>query len=251
MARAGGHRNHDRIKAVFGVAAFHALLGYGLIAGLGFEVPEQVKDTFKVFDVPQEPPPPPIEEPPPPQPKAKEPEGEASPPNIKSKPAPVVVPPPKIRIKVPPKVATSDRTSPAVGNDRTAGNSKVAGPGTGSGGSGTGTGGGGSGTGSGGGLGAARAQRERGGIRDADYPKAAVRERASGTVFVRISVRADGRVSGCTVTRSSGNQALDQTTCTLIRSRFHYRPARNAQGLPIPSVEDTNFTWTWLPRYGT
>jgi protein TonB len=34
----------------------------------------------------------------------------------------------------------------------------------------------------------------------------------SGTVQVRYFVNVDGRVSGCVVTRSSGNAALDETT---------------------------------------
>lgn len=248
MARAEQERNRDRIKAIAGVAVFHALLGYALIAGLGLEVPKQVSDTFKVFDVPQEQIPPPIEEPPPPQAKAEEPEGAASPPNLRSKPTPVVAPPPEIRLKVPSPVVTAPRALPVPpGNDPSAGGANIAGPGTGSGGTGVGTGSGGSGTGSGAGL-AAGVRRERGAIVNADYPAAARKARASGTVHVRISVGANGDVTGCSVTRSSGNEALDATTCRLIERRFRYRPATDAQGRPIAGVETTNFTWTWVPR---
>lgn len=244
MARPEGDRNRDRIKAMLGVGAFHALLGYGLIAGLGFQVPEQVKDTFKVFDVPQQQPPPPIEEPPPPDIKAEEEEGEASPPNIKSRATPIVVPPPKLRIEVPPKIVAADRPSPApIGNDPTAGASNVAGSGTGSGGRGAGTGSGGSGTGSGSGGMAARAQRERGALTNDDYMRVARGTRPQGTVHVRYSVGANGRVGGCVVTRSSGHANLDAATCRLIEQRFRYRPARDAQGRSVPDVVTTNFYW--------
>lgn len=246
MARAEQERNRDRLKAVAGVAAFHALLGYALIAGLGFEVPKEVIDTFTVFDVPQEQVPPPIEEPPPPEIKAEEAEGEASPPNIKSNPTPVVVPPPQVQLKVPPKIAPSDRTSPAPpGNDPTAGSSSIAGPGTGSGGSGTGTGSGGSGTGAGSGDGGqgARAQRERGGFTQADYRRVARGAPLNATVHVRFTVQPDGRVSGCTVTRSSGRPDVDSTTCRLIEQRFRYRAARDAQGNPTTEVVNTVFSW--------
>ncbi|HEX8214204.1 MAG TPA: TonB family protein [Allosphingosinicella sp.] len=237
--------NPDRIKSVIGVAALHALFGYVLIAGLGFQLPEQVRENFKVFDVPQEPPPPPIVEPPAPKTSAKEPEGAASPPNIKSKPTPVVAPPPKVQLKVPPKIVTAEKRLPVPpGNDPTAGSSDVAGPGTGSGGTGTGTGSGGSGTGSGGGGGqAARAQRVRGGIEFSDYRRVVRSGDFRGTVYVRYTVDVDGRVRGCTVTRSSGHPGVDAATCRLIEQRFRYRPARDSAGRPIPYVKSTNFYW--------
>jgi protein TonB len=88
-----------------------------------------------------------------------------------------------------------------------------------------------------------RARRESGALVDADYPQAAGRVRAEGTVFVRFLVGTDGRVSGCTVTRSSGNADLDAITCRLVLRRFRYRPARDAQGKPVPESISTNFTW--------
>jgi len=242
--------NRDRTVAVIGVAAFHALLGYALIMGLGVQFPKEIRDNFKVFNVPQEPPPPPIVEPPPPKTKAKEPEGAASPPNMKSRPTPVVAPPPKIQLKVPPKMVTAEKKLPVPpGNDPTAGSANVAGPGTGSGGTGTGTGSGGSGTGSGGGGDgggggqAARAQRISGGIEFSDYRRVVRSGDFRGTVYVRYTVEVDGRVRGCTVTRSSGHPGVDTATCRLIEQRFRYRPARDPGGRPIPYVKSTNFYW--------
>jgi protein TonB len=236
--------NRDRLKAAIGVAAFHALLGYALITGLGYEVATKIGDNLRVFDVP-EPVPPPIEEPPPPQAKAEKAEGKASPPNIVSKASPVVAPPPKIRLQVPPPVVAAP--VPKEGNDRSAGSADVPGPGTGSGGIGDGSGSGGQGTGTGGGI-VSSAERESGQLSgDTDYPRAARAAGVEGSVAVRFTVEPSGRVSGCQVIRSSANAELDATTCRLIEQRFRYRPARDAAGNPVPEVIFRTFDWM-LPR---
>jgi protein TonB len=243
--------NRDRTISAIGVAGFHALIGYGLIVGLGVEFPKEIRDNFKVFDVPREPPPPPpVPEPPPPKTRAKEPEGAASPPNIKSKPTPVVAPPPKVQLKVPPKIVTAEKALPVPpGNDPTAGSSNVVGPGTGSGGTGTGIGSGGSGTGTGGGGDgdggglASKAQRIRGGLSYLALPRAARERRARGSVAVLYTVTASGSVTGCSVVRSSGDSDLDRATCPQIESRFRYRPARDPAGRPTSDRVSTVFTW--------
>jgi protein TonB len=56
--------NRDRLKSGLAVTAFHALLGYALITGLGIEVQREVGEQLKMFDVTEEPPPPPAEPPP-------------------------------------------------------------------------------------------------------------------------------------------------------------------------------------------
>ena len=243
MPNVDRERNRDRLKASIGVVAFHALLGYALITGLGFEVVRTVSDNLKLFDV-QEPIPPPLEEQPKPDLASSEEEGAAAPPNIKSEATPVVAPPPKIRIEVPPPVVSAPLPTPRPGNDPTAGASTVKGPGTGAGGEGTGTGSGGSGTGTGGGGGGGRpAQLERGRLMNQDYPRSALRAGIEGSVFVRFTVQTDGRVSGCTVTRSSGNEDLDSTTCRLIERRFRYRPALDTEGRPVPEVVRKSYDW--------
>ena len=242
MALADRGTNHDRLKAGIGVAVFHALLGYAFITGLGFEVARTVSDSLKVFNVDQPLPPPPIEEPRPAEATSEE-EGAAAPPNIRSQATPVVAPPPKIRLDVPPPVTAAPLPTPLPGNDTSAGASDKAGPGTGSGGIGTGTGSGGQGTGTGGGGGGARAVLVRGRLMNSDYPRSAMAAGAEGTVFVRFTVGTDGRVEGCTVTRSSGNEALDTTTCRLIERRFRYEPARDAEGRPVPEVVRKTYEW--------
>jgi protein TonB len=80
-------------------------------------------------------------------------------------------------------------------------------------------------------------------IMDADYPRSAVRARASGTVFLRFVVAPNGRVSDCGVTRSSGNRDLDETTCRLIVRRFRYRPAMDAEGRPVSATIRGEHVW--------
>lgn len=241
---AAQERNRDRLKAALGVAAFHAVLGYALVTGLGYEVSRTVADSLKVFDVPDDVPPPapivPEEKP------SKAPEGAASPENLKGKAAPVVAPTPKVQLKVPPPVRTAPIPGPLPGSDRTAGASDRPGPGTGAGGTGTGTGSGGSGSGSGGGGIAVRAERISGAILNDDYPRAAKRAGAEGTVRVVYTVDTDGRARDCRVTGSSGSAELDETTCRLVERRFRYRPARDGEGRPVPERVGKVYTW-YLP----
>ena len=72
-----------------------------------------------------------------------------------------------------------------------------------------------------------------------DYPASALANREQGRVEFRLDVGANGRVHGCTITRSSGSSALDATTCRILRSRARYTPGRNSNGMPVGyPVED-------------
>lgn len=240
MTTVGEERNRDRIKSLLLVTAFHLLLGYALVTGLGVNVAEVVSDNLKSFNVIEADPPPPLPDPPPPQEQSKreaeapKPEGAASPKNIAATPSPVIVPPPRIPLPVPPTIIVAP--VPGQGAQANAGAAPTPGPGTGSGGQGTGTGSGNSGSGSGGGGIAVHASRIRGDISRRDFPRDAYRAGASGTTFVRLLIGTDGRVSQCTIDESSGHAALDALTCDLMRKRFLYEPARDAQGRPVPET---------------
>jgi protein TonB len=78
---------------------------------------------------------------------------------------------------------------------------------------------------------------------DADYPSAALREEEQGTVGVSYTIGADGRVSNCTVVRSSGSRSLDSTTCRILQQRFRYSPARDASGNPVATTKSQSVTW--------
>ena len=59
-----------------------------------------------------------------------------------------------------------------------------------------------------------------------DYPGEALRRRQQGRVAFVVGVGPDGRVTGCTVTVSSGHEALDEGTCRLARARLRFNPGR-------------------------
>lgn len=78
---------------------------------------------------------------------------------------------------------------------------------------------------------------------DEDYPAAAVRAGEQGRTGFHLSIAANGRVSGCTITSSSGSAALDSTTCRLITTRARFRPAQDPQGRPVAGTFDGGIVW--------
>ncbi|MGA9581080.1 MAG: energy transducer TonB [Allosphingosinicella sp.] len=244
MARIDQDGGRERIGSALAVAALHAALGYALLAGFGISVPAATGRAIKLFDVapPPTPPPPPEEKPDPVPAKAAAREGAAAPADLKARPSPVTAPPPRIRIDPPPRATVA--TVPGDGAQPAAGAADRPGKGSGQGGSGIGGGSGRSGNGLGGGGGVAIGARLIAGrIRDSDYPPAASRAGATGTVVVHLSVDPDGRVGGCRIARSSGSAELDEATCRLARQRFRYRPASDSQGRPVADTVGWKQTW--------
>ena len=228
--------NRDKSGAIAAVIAIHAGIAFALLHLSGQVTVHDLQRPLSVFDITEDVPPPPPPPPPPPkqaqQPKPKKEEG-GSAPNIKSEATPIVAPKPRIPIRSP--VAVSE--TPAQGTAPTQGAAPVRGPGTGSGGTGTGTGSG-SGAGSGGGGGgiAERARLMTPSLRSRDFPSAFRRLLASGRApFVMFTVLPNGRVTNCRVYQSSGDPTLDSITCSLVTSRFVYRPAYNRRGEPVES----------------
>jgi periplasmic protein TonB len=76
-----------------------------------------------------------------------------------------------------------------------------------------------------------------------DYPIAALREEATGTVAIAATIGADGKVRSCEVTASSGSALLDQTTCRLYIRRAHFAPALDADGNPVAARRTDRFRW--------
>ena len=83
---------------------------------------------------------------------------------------------------------------------------------------------------------------------DGDYPAAALAAREQGEVGFSLEVGPNGRVSGCTITRSSGSAALDDATCRLIRSRARFTPALDAAGAPAPDRIAGKIVWKLPPE---
>lgn len=236
----GAGARRERIAAGAGVALIHLGLAVVLLAGLAPRLARHADVALRVFDVLPPPPPPPIVEFAPAVEPAAQPEGEPAPPALRAVPRPVIapqpiVPPPPQLVAAPPKAADG----PAIA----AGAAPVPGPGTAAGGAGEGLGNGarGSGTGDGG----TGARLIRGQIVNRDYPRDARRDKLGGSVTVRFTVAPDGRARDCAVTRSSGVESLDATTCRLVEQRFRYAPARNAAGSPIAEQRGWRQTW-WL-----
>jgi protein TonB len=244
----------ERLRAALPVAAIHALLALALLRGLGAALPADAVDRLKLIDLPEITAPDPLS---PPAPSSGETdsrrsgapreEGAASPANIESRATRLVAPvvPP---LRPPPLPAAAVA---GAGSDPSQGSAPVHGPGTGSDGLGDGTGSGAGGDGPGGGgeggAGDGRGLRPprwlRGRLRDSDYPPGLGEAGIFGRVHVRYVVETDGRVSNCSVTRSSGSGVLDRTTCDLIEERFRYDPARDRFGRPIRSNLIESYEW--------
>ncbi|MCU6452574.1 energy transducer TonB [Sphingomonas sp. A2-49] len=231
------------LRERLGAAALTALivvaLGYALVLGLAFGGTAQpVQQALATFDL-AVPPPPPERVIPPPR-KINRPSGRASPPNLRSKATEVTAPVPVIQLAPPPPVVVAPL--PNIGVQATSGASDRAGPGTGAGGIGDGNGAGGDGDGDGSGF--ERVPRLIDGrIKGSDIPDPILDIGFRGVVGVRYRVETNGRVTGCTVARSSGNTLMDQATCRAIEKRFRYVPWRDAAGRPVRSTVLRDQQW--------
>ncbi|MCA1654380.1 MAG: energy transducer TonB [Sphingomicrobium sp.] len=249
MKRSLTDRN-DRLRSAALVIAIHLALGWALINSLGYKVVPRAADALKLFNLTDPPPPPAV--PPPPEAakrathKPKDPEGAAAPPALRNTPTEVAAPKPKLVVPTPVPAAPV----PGQGTAPAAGAAPVPGPGTGRGGTGNGVGSGlsGNGTGGGGGGGLASPARQiDGDINDRDYPTRAIVDHAQGTVTFAFIVGPDGRLTACRITRSSGNRALDDTTCRLALRRFRFRPATDTAGRPVASEVRGEQEWQLGP----
>jgi protein TonB len=232
---------NDRIRAALGAAALQGLLVYALIAGLAVRMPGMVESPLTLFAVlPPSAPPPPEKITPHPI-RSTKPEGAASPANLRSKATEIVAPVPIVQVTIPPPIVAA--LKPGTGTQTSTGASDVPGPGTGAGGVGNGTGSGRAGNGDGDGGRGTPPRWVRGRLKDSDYPAAAKEALVSGTVAVRYVVAVSGRVTECSVTKSSGNAELDETTCRLIKERFRFKPSKDDDGTPVDSIIVENHSW--------
>ena len=179
---------------------------------------------------------PPLPDPPPP-PKAPEPAGKSGNEGKRAVPRAAVALPTKLPLsKVPAPTASSTGSANTAG----AGNK---GNGTGAAGPGVGTGSGTGGNGQGGGA-AAKAVKTAGDINSArDYPIATRDLRINDFVIVAITVGADGRPTGCRVSRPSKDAQANAITCQLALKRFRFKPATDGGGKPISSVYGWKQSW--------
>jgi TonB family protein len=76
-----------------------------------------------------------------------------------------------------------------------------------------------------------------------DYPAISTLREEEGAVQVQLTVGADGAVTSCKVTGSSGHVALDEQTCALFRARAMFEPATDAQGRAVSGEISQRVMW--------
>jgi periplasmic protein TonB len=193
-----------------------ALVGgllYAIVTGLAYNVVKKGIENLKVVDVEQQPPPPPKEPPPPPK-------------DMPKVPPPPVTPPPLVRIEAaPPPIQTVTAPPPTIPPVAPSPPQPPPPP-----------------------RKVQSAESAKGDLRTLfgpdDYPASAQAAGAEGTSQAQITIGTDGRVVGCNIIRSSGNNALDQATCNIIRRRAKYVPARDSNGNPTTDTLTTPpITW--------
>ena len=223
-------RPRERAYALAAVVAVQLLLGAALLFGLRVDFSRHIDEVQRLVQVTLERPPPP------PEPEVASRDAPAD-----DKPAPKAEPTKPGGSPGPQRAQALPSVTPVVAVKP---NAAPSGGGTGVGvASGSGTGGGAGGNGAGAGGGGRDLELLSGEILPRDYPRRLARAGIGGTVYMRCTVLATGRVARCIVTRSSGVPELDAITPRLIEQRFVYRPATDRAGRPI--TDDIDVDWTW------
>jgi len=203
----------NRTMAIILVVVLQFALGYAIVTGLAYNVIKKAAQDLKTFDVEEQPPPP--EEPPPP------------PKDMPDVPPPPVTPPPLVRMQAPePPIQMQEAPPPppiirplAPAPPPPPPPPRKVEP--------------------------ARAKGSLVGLfSDSDYPASAQSAGAEGTAQASLTIGTDGRVVSCTITRSTGNSALDSATCNVLRRRARFTPARDSNGNPVTDTQPTPpITW--------
>ena len=234
MAYADQEMSGNRIAAIVIVALLHVAIGYTLVTGLAYEAAKSVVERVTTVDV--EEPEPEEEEPPPPEP-------EEIP---ETTPPPVVIPPPPIQrptenrlrdttneVRERPTEAARRATTKTCANGTTVDINASCGPETKRCPDGT--------------VVAINATcpepkptfppkdptpRGNAGrwVTTNDYPSRSLREEEEGVTTVTLSVDANGRVTNCRISGSSGHPRLDEATCNNMQRRARFNPATDGNG---------------------
>ncbi len=80
-------------------------------------------------------------------------------------------------------------------------------------------------------------------IRLDDYPRTALRDGHEGTVGFRLAVGSDGKVFGCTITKSSGHSDLDEATCAGMTKRAKFEAAKDSSGNKVAGSYQSRVSW--------
>jgi protein TonB len=80
-------------------------------------------------------------------------------------------------------------------------------------------------------------------LTDNDYRPNWARRELTGLAGFRLQIAADGRVTGCSITRSTGHAELDEATCALVARRARFEPARGTSGEPVAGSYSGSVLW--------
>jgi periplasmic protein TonB len=80
-------------------------------------------------------------------------------------------------------------------------------------------------------------------FRNGDYPYEALMFRAQGSAEFRAIVGVNGRVRDCRIVRSSWVRLFGRLTCSILRERARFEPARDAAGNPVEDVVTDTVWW--------
>ena len=139
---------------------------------------------------------------------------------------------PRAAVALPAKLPITKAPAPQAAST---GSADTSGAGT----TGSGTGGNGQGGGA-----VSKAVKTAGEINSArDYPIPTRDLRINDFVIVAITVGADGRPSGCRVSRPSKDAQANSITCQLALKRFRFKPATDASGKPVTSIFGWKQSW--------
>jgi periplasmic protein TonB len=206
----------NRIIAIILVVLLHAGIGFALVSGLAYEAIKKVKEKMEVIDVKEEKPPE-EELPPPPEDKPMEPPPVTAPPPPFAPPTNNTLPPAPPRETPAPFVPTPPRADPAPPPPPppTVDKSRPGKP------------------------------RNNPGswATTNDYPSRALQQEREGTTGFRVSYGADGKVTDCQVTSSSGHPDLDAATCSNVKRRARFDPALDKDGNPSGGSYSNRVTW--------
>jgi protein TonB len=76
-----------------------------------------------------------------------------------------------------------------------------------------------------------------------DYRSRWIMEGMAGRAGFTLSIDAGGKVTGCTITRSTGHAPLDAATCQLVTKRARFESARDGNGKPVAGSYSGVVTW--------
>lgn len=80
-------------------------------------------------------------------------------------------------------------------------------------------------------------------VNSEDYPPGPLRREEEGIVGFTLTIRPDGTVGGCEVTKSSGSDDLDQAACTLITERARFEAAIDDRGHHVAGTWSNSVRW--------